>query len=115
MEEREFEQEELLEMLDGGLGALGNTIISLMDGKPVSGEELGMSYMQFALPASLLAHQLARDGEEVEGLKELVENGPQLDMQIQVFLQQPSRESLRQVASTFMAAREGGQALIDSL
>lgn len=115
MTEREFEQDELLEMLDGGLGALGEVIVSLMDGKKVSGEELGMSYMQFALPASLLAHRLTRQGEEAPGLKQLVENGPQLDMQIQVFLQQPSREGLQQVASAFMAAREGGQMLIDSL
>lgn len=114
-EEMRFGQEELLEMLEEGISPLSNALVALMDGVELSAEELTQAYMSWAVPASILSHQLRHQGQESPALKQVMQHGPSLDQQIETYLAFPSQEGLEQMAATWMAARAGSQELLQQM
>lgn len=110
-----FDEEKLLEQLEEGIAPLSEIIIALLDYDEIPMEVVSKAYLSWAGPASILSHQLRRQGRESPGLKELTEYGSLLDQEIDRYLAFPTQESLNDLAEAWMGARAGSYKLLEEL
>ena len=115
MEAGELGREQLLEMMENSMEPLSQAIIELLDEGEGDPQELALAYMRWAIPASLLAHQLVATGEQPEGLQKIVISGPRVDQHLSMYISKPEREHLTRLAEAWMEARQDSIILLDNL
>ena len=117
--DKDYDLNDLLDMMGSGISPMTDALVDLMDEEPVSGDGMVEVYIKWAVPAALLSRQLVEEvgqgGELCPGLVELVEYAPTVDECLRSYISNPSKDNLQLLVLNWMGARDGGEQILESL
>ena len=108
------------EALHQSLPAFSQELVDLLDDQQLDRSTLMEAYVRFAVPTSILSRAILEQMDEHEelrfpGLQGIVAGCPDLDQQLNLYVESPERELLLRLAEIWMGVRHSCEEMLAAL